>query len=157
MQVTSQCKIEWPALELILSASSFFIARKRILKQTEPILKTGQHKESFKCKKNQRLLSIYCSCRSVYQNERENPMVERMRCYEWFHQKCEKIIRKVFTSKAAISFVKNAATDLASFSWTFASGLKCQLLSPFGKIYYKTLSGFVFTLHCLFLNQFLAF
>ena len=39
-----------------------------------PIPKTGQHKESFKMQKN--------STVTQYLYERENPMVECMRCYE---------------------------------------------------------------------------
>ena len=66
-------------------------------------------------KKNQLLLSIYCSCRTVCQYEREDPVIECMRYYEWFHQKCEKIPRKVLTNKQPISFVKDAAKDLASY------------------------------------------
>ena len=42
-------------------------------------------------------------------------MIECMRYYEWFHQKCEKIPRKVLTNKQPISFVKDAAKDLASY------------------------------------------
>ena len=131
MHVTSQCKIEWPALELILSAFSFFITTKRMLKQTEPIPKTGQHKESFKMQKNQRLLSIYCSCRSVWQYERENPMVERMRCYEWFHQKCEKIIRKVFTNKAANFFCKECCYRSCQFFLNIRKWTEVSIFIPF--------------------------
>ena len=57
-------------------------------------------------KKNQLLLSIYCSFPTVCQYEREDPVVECMRYYEWFYQKCEKIPRKVFTNKAANFFFK---------------------------------------------------
>ena len=71
-----------------------------------PFPKQDITKRVLKCKKNQLLLSIYCSCRSVCQYERENPMVECMKCYEWFHQKCEKIPRKVFANKAANFFCK---------------------------------------------------
>ena len=62
--------------------------------------------------------------------------------------------------KQPISFVKDAAKDLVSYSvrpsWTFASEEKYQFVSPFGKIYYTTSSCFIFTFHCLFLNQFLS-
>ena len=72
-----------------------------------PFPTLGSTKRVLKCKKkNQLLLSIYCSCCSVSQYEREGPMVECMRCYEWFHQKCEKIPHKVFTNKAANFFCK---------------------------------------------------
>ena len=71
-----------------------------------PFPKQDITKRVLKCQKNQLLLSIYCSCRSVCQYERENPMVECMKCYEWFHQKCEKIPRKVFANKAANFFCK---------------------------------------------------
>ena len=77
-----------------------------------------------------------------------------MSCYEWFHQKCKKLLRKVFTNKAANFFCKGAAKDLASYaakdlvrsSSTFTSEMKCEFLSYFGKIYYKTLHVFIFTL-----------
>ena len=49
---------------------------------------------------------LYCSCLSVCQYKRENPMVECMRCYEWFRQKCEKILRKMFTNKTVNFFCK---------------------------------------------------
>ena len=71
-----------------------------------PFPKQGNTKRVLKCKKSQLLLSIYCSCRSVCQYEREDPMAECMRCYEWFHQNCEKMSRKVFTNKAANFFCK---------------------------------------------------
>ena len=71
-----------------------------------PFPKQDSTKRVLKCKKIQLLLSIYCSCHSVCQYERENPMVECMTCYEWFHQKCEKIPSKVFTNKAANFFCK---------------------------------------------------
>ena len=68
----------------------------------------------------------------------------------------KKYAAKCLRTKQPISFVKDAANDLANysvrFSGTFASELKCQFLSPFGKIYCKTSPGFIFTLHCLFLN-----
>ena len=47
-----------------------------------PFPKQDSTKRVLKCQKNQLLLSIYCSCRSVCQYERENPMVECMKCYE---------------------------------------------------------------------------
>ena len=47
-----------------------------------PFPKQDSTKRVLKYKKNQLLLSIYCSCRSVCQYERENPMVECMKCYE---------------------------------------------------------------------------
>ena len=71
-----------------------------------PFPKQDSTKRVLKCKKIQLLLSIYCSCHSVCQYERENPMVECMTCYEWFHQKCEKIPSKVFMNKAANFFCK---------------------------------------------------
>ena len=74
---------------------------------------TKRVSKSKKKKKNQLLLSIYCSCRTVCQYEREDPVVECMRCYEWFHQKCEKIPRRVFINKAANLFCKRC-NDLAS-------------------------------------------
>ena len=57
-------------------------------------------------------------------------------------------------TKQPISFVKDAAKDLASYaakdlvrsSSTFTSEMKCEFLSYFGKIYYKTLHVFIFTL-----------
>ena len=49
------------------------------------------------------------------QYETEDPVVNCMRCYEWFYQKCEKIPRKVFTNKAANFFAKDAAKDLDSY------------------------------------------
>ena len=49
-----------------------------------PFPKQDSTKRVLKCKKSQLLLSIYCSCRSVCQYERENPMVECKKCYEWF-------------------------------------------------------------------------
>ena len=71
-----------------------------------PFPKQGSTKRVLKCKKIQLLPSIYSSCRSVRQYEKKNPMIECMRCYEWFHQKSEKIPRKVFTNKAANLFCK---------------------------------------------------
>ena len=55
-----------------------------------------------------------------YLYERENPMVECMRCYEQFHQKCEEIPRKVIANKAANFFCKYAANDLANQSVRFS-------------------------------------
>ena len=57
-------------------------------------------------------------------------------------------------TKQPISLVKDAAKDLASYaakdlvrsSSTFTSEMKCEFLSYFGKIYYKTLHVFIFTL-----------
>ena len=69
-----------------------------------------------KSKKRQLLLIFYCSCRTVCQYEREDPVVECMRCYEWFHQKCEKIPRKVFTNKAAKDLASYIASDLLEHS-----------------------------------------
>ena len=117
-----------------------------------PFPKLDNTKRVLKYKKIQLLLSIYCLCRSVCQYEREDRMVECMRRYEWFHQKCEKIPRKVFKNKP-IFFVNNAAKDLVSY---IVRQVKCQFLSSFGGICYKTSSGFIFNFHCLFLNQFLS-
>ena len=47
-----------------------------------PFPKQDRTKRVLKCKKIQLLLSIYYSCSSVCQYEREDPMVECMRCYE---------------------------------------------------------------------------
>ena len=63
-------------------------------KMMYPFQKQNSTKRVLKCKRIQLLLGIYCSCRSVCQHEKEDPMVECMRCYEWLHQKCEKIPRK---------------------------------------------------------------
>ena len=71
-----------------------------------PFPKLDSTKRVLKCKKIKLLLSIYCSCRSVCQYEREDPMVECMRCCKWFHQKFEKIPHKVFANKAANFFCK---------------------------------------------------
>ena len=54
----------------------------------------------------QLFLSIYCLCRSVCQYVREDPVVGCMSCYEWFQQEGEKLLRKVFTNKAANCFCK---------------------------------------------------
>ena len=72
-----------------------------------PIPKTGQHKDSFKIKKKKKKkINCYSVLSTVCQFEREDPVVECMRFYEWFHQKCEKIPRKLFTNKAANFFCK---------------------------------------------------
>ena len=67
--------------------------------------KQDSTKRVSKSKINQLLLSIYCSCCTVCQYETEDPVAECMRCYERFHQKCEKIPRKVFTNKVANLFL----------------------------------------------------
>ena len=81
-----------------------------------PFPKQESTKGASKSKKSHLLLSIYCSCRTVCQYEREDPVVECMRCYEWFHQKCEKIPRKVFTNKAAKDLASYIASDLLEHS-----------------------------------------
>ena len=83
-------------------------------KMMYPFPKQDCTKRVSKSKNNQLLLSIYCSCRTVCQYEREDPVFECMRCYEWFHQKCEKIPRRVFINKAANLFCKRC-NDLASY------------------------------------------
>ena len=49
------------------------------------------------------------------QYDREDPIVECMRSYERFHQKCEKVLLKCLQTKQPISFVKDAAKDLDSY------------------------------------------
>ena len=89
-----------------------------------PIPKTGQLKENFKIQTRINCYSVFIV--HVVKYEREDPLVEYMRCYEWFHQQCEKIPRKLFTNTAANFFCKGCrqrSCQLYSVrsSWTFAS------------------------------------
>ena len=112
----------------------FFIATKRMLKQTEPIFKTWQHKESFKMQKSstvtQYLLSMSFSM-PIWKRKSNGWVYEML----WVvpPEVRKKYLVKCLQTKQPISFVKDAAADLASysvrFSWTFASELKCQFLS----------------------------
>ena len=78
-----------------------------------PIPKTGQLKENFKIQTRINCYPVFIV--HVVQHEREDPVVECMRCYEWFHQKCEKYHVNCLQTKQPISFVKDAAKDLASY------------------------------------------
>ena len=124
-----------------------------------PFLKLDRTMRVLKSKKIQLLLSIYCSYGSVCQYEREDPSVWGF--MSGSNRSAKRYLVKLLQTKQPTSFVKKAAKDLASYSvrpsWTFASEVKCQFLSPFGKIYYKTSSRFILTFHCLFLNQFISF
>ena len=71
--------------------------------------------------------------------------------------KAKNYLVKCLQTKQLISFVKDAAKDLASYSVrsssTFTSDMKSEFLSLFGKIYYKT-SRFYFYFRLLVFKSF---
>ena len=78
--------------------------------------------------------------------------------------KAKNYLVKCLQTKQPISFVKDAAKDLANYgvrySSTFTSDMKSEFLSKIFDIfeflakYITTLPSFIFTLDCLFLNHF---
>ena len=78
-----------------------------------------------------------------------------------FTRSAKKYLVKCLATKQPLSFLEVAAKDSVSYSvrhsWTFGSKVKCKFLALFGKIYYETSFGFIFTFHCLLLKQFISF
>ena len=78
-----------------------------------------------------------------------------------FTRSAKKYLVKCLETKQPLSFLEVAAKDSVSYSvrhsWTFGSKVKCKFLALFGKIYYETSFGFIFTFHCLLLKQFISF
>ena len=74
--------------------------------------------------------------------------------------KAKNYLVKCLQTKQPISFVKDAAKDLANYgvrySSTFTSDMKTEFLSIFGKIYYNT-SQFYFYFRLLVSKSFFLF